>query len=386
AEGGFIRRINPWGGELHFSNLGLSAVQMGVLIAIWPLSSLLFEIPTGAIADIYGRKTSVLIGYILEGLAMLSFFIFKDYYSMLFSFAFLGFAQTFSSGSKEAWIVDLIKKKNNELMHSYFSKTFVLGNFGLIVSGLLGAFAVKSFGLSSIWIAAFFSFIISGLFLLFAGEHFAKRKVNISNSFKKIRSQIKESLKYSYSHHVLFYFLIATFVMVFALNFQTNLSWIPLLKELGMQEHQFGYLWTAISASVMLSQVLPMAISPKGRERKFIIFGIAISSAILIFVAFANNIFFAMGVLLLSNFFFFAVRPAERVYFHKFIPSKLRATIGSVESMLISIASIVSLPIAGAFIDKFGARYAILASVALMIPAVILYLRIREDLLVRGFL
>ncbi|HJX49991.1 MAG TPA: MFS transporter, partial [Candidatus Nanoarchaeia archaeon] len=97
---------------VYFNYLALSYFQIGLLFAIMPLVSLLFEIPTGAIADLYGRKFSVLIGYFLEGVAFLSLFFFNNYYLMLAAFAFLGFASTFSSGSKEEWIADLIKKED----------------------------------------------------------------------------------------------------------------------------------------------------------------------------------------------------------------------------------------------------------------------------------
>jgi len=44
---------------VYFRSIGLSSTQIGFLIALWPLASLLFEIPTGAVADLYGRKFSV---------------------------------------------------------------------------------------------------------------------------------------------------------------------------------------------------------------------------------------------------------------------------------------------------------------------------------------
>ena len=106
---------------VFLTGLELSFFQIGILITAMPLFMLIFEIPTGAIADLYGRKFSVLLGYFLEGLAVLSLFFIRDYYLMLGAFALLGFASTLSSGSKEAWIIDLVKDKGKNLSKSFLS-------------------------------------------------------------------------------------------------------------------------------------------------------------------------------------------------------------------------------------------------------------------------
>jgi len=84
-----------------------------------PLTGLLFEVPTGAIADIYGRKFSVLLGYAIEGIGYLSLFFIQDFYAVLLAFAIIGFGTTFSSGAKEAWITDLIKGKKGKYLKDY---------------------------------------------------------------------------------------------------------------------------------------------------------------------------------------------------------------------------------------------------------------------------
>lgn len=59
---------------VYFRNLGFSLFQISLLTMMMSLSILLFEIPTGAIADIYGRKFSVLLGAIIQGIAMVFVF------------------------------------------------------------------------------------------------------------------------------------------------------------------------------------------------------------------------------------------------------------------------------------------------------------------------
>ncbi|HJX50061.1 MAG TPA: MFS transporter, partial [Candidatus Nanoarchaeia archaeon] len=264
------------------------------------------------------------------------------------------------------------------LMHNYFTKAQAFDSFGLIVSGLFGAFLVARIGFSVIWPVAAASFLASFLILTFAKEGYIKRKVKIKEAFKELINQTKRSANYSYKHHVLFYFLLAGFVALFSLNLQANISWIPLLQSLGMPDYAFGYLWSMIAVVIMVSPLLATKLLKKGKERNFIILGMVLCALITSLILFAFNLILAVAVMLGALFFYFAKRPAERVYFHRFIPSKLRATIGSIEGLILSIATIISLPLAGILVDKIGARYTIFISALVMIPAIIIYLMIKE--------
>ena len=70
--------------------------------------------------------------------------------------------------------------------------------------------------------------------------------------------------------------------------------------------------------------------------------------------------------------------PVWMTYFHRFIPSKMRATIGSMEGMLRSLAGVIALPLTGLLVDTIGGRLTIFVSTLLSIPIIILYTRIKE--------
>jgi len=95
-------------------------------------------------------------------------------------------------------------------------------------------------------------------------------------------------------------------------------------------------------------------------------------------ILFVKNIFFAFFIILSQFFFSQMSRPVERSYFHKFIKSKLRSTIGSIEVMLFETVCLFATPLAGLSLDYFGARYTIFLSALLMIPAAIIFLKIKE--------
>ena len=69
---------------LYMRDIGLSLFQIGLLASFTALAGVLFEIPTGAIADILGRKFSVILELFLSGLTIISIFFFKDFHTLLF--------------------------------------------------------------------------------------------------------------------------------------------------------------------------------------------------------------------------------------------------------------------------------------------------------------
>jgi len=92
---------------VYFIHVGLSIFQIGISLAVSPLLALLFEIPTGAIADLYGRKFSVMLSLFLEAIVILLIYLSNNFYYILFIMSLWGIVETLASGSDEAWVVDL---------------------------------------------------------------------------------------------------------------------------------------------------------------------------------------------------------------------------------------------------------------------------------------
>lgn len=364
---------------LYFSSIGLSLTQIGIVMAAWPLASLIFEVPTSAIADIYGRRASVLLGWTLEGIIVISIFFTTNYIFILGLMMLLGISQTLVSGAYEAWSVDLLKSKGmKKFIPNYFSKIRSLYNMGFAASGLIGAAVVMHFGLSYIWPITGISFFVSVIFLYFAEEKFRKQKVDIEKPIKRVWKQVKISARYSYRHSVLFYLLAISFIFGIIGSFQGFVSWTPVLESYGFPEYAFGYLWFFMGLFGIGAPYLSKKYMKTKKER-----------TLLIVVAFSIVIFgvlllFANSLLLITILFFFAFfmydfeDPIWKTYFHKYTPSKTRATIGSLQNMIYSLAGILFLPITGYLVETIGGVNTLFASSMLMIPVIILYLCIDD--------
>lgn len=363
---------------LFFNDLGFSFTQIGLIMMMFPLSTLIFELPTGAIADLYGRKASVLIGTLIMGIAMFSVFFLTNFYLILLAFAIMGFGLTFISGAENAWVVDLIKRNKKNYIQEYFSKKQVFNGVGVFLSGFIGAFFVKLFGVSIIWVAGGLANFVAFSILIFGQEHFIRRKIKIRKSFENINIQTKKSVNYSWKHPVLFSILLAGIIFVFAGEFGGTISWIPFLEDLGFPDYAFGYLWSALGLIGAIAPIVSLKLAKKNKERNFIVLSLIAATIPLFFIVFVSEIVFALGIVFIGAFFFALSQPVEVMYFHKFVVSKLRATVGSFMALVMSIAGIIALPLAGFVVDLIGPRYTIFLSALIMIPGIIIYSRIRE--------
>jgi predicted MFS family arabinose efflux permease len=95
-------------------------------------------------------------------------------------------------------------------------------------------------------------------------------------------------------------------------------------------------------------------------------------------ILFANSLYFAIPLLLLIVFLIFLFQPIGQIYLQKNTPSSMRATIISFQGMIISLGYIVGSPIAGFLGDLIGPQKTIALGAIFLIPALILYLKIKE--------
>jgi MFS family permease len=364
---------------LYFSSINLSSFQIGILLAIWPLASLLFEIPTGAIADLYGRKFSVLFGWLMQGILLVLIILSNNFYYLCLILFLSGIFQTFISGALDAWTVDLLKNKKKEnLVKHFFAKKQSFCNLAFIISGLLGVFAVGKFGIKSVWILSAGSLFISVLFLWFGEDDHVRKKQTIKKSFIELKNQTKKSIAYSYNHPVLFYLLLISFIATASFTLQGFISWTPILKNLGFPDVGFGYLWSLTAILGIFTPLLAIKILKTKPEKNILLFSLILFIIQAALMVFANTLFWLIGLIILFYGIIDFESPIASTFFHKHAPSKLRATIGSINSMIMSISAIIFMPLAGFLIEKIGPKYTILISGILLIPNIILYLMIKE--------
>jgi len=84
----------------------LEPLQLVLVGTTLELSVFLFEVPTGVVADVYSRRISIIIGYVLIGLGFILEGSIPLFLTILLSQVIWGIGYTFTSGATQAWITD----------------------------------------------------------------------------------------------------------------------------------------------------------------------------------------------------------------------------------------------------------------------------------------
>ena len=366
----------------YLINIGFSLFQLGLFTSVFGIASMIFEVPTGAIADKFGRKFSTRLGFFLSGVVVLIAYFFKSFYILLILVFLWGAFGTFISGARDAWIVDLLKsKKRKDLVSEYYTKNHSFAAFGMLMSGIVGALLVKKLGVSILWIATGGSFILTFIAYGFAAEHFIKsnRIKTIGESLSELILHTKKSVRYSWNHKVLFRMLLMILIISLGIGFVGDLTWYPLLQNYGLADYYFGYFF---SCTFILSMVIPFLIKPLAKKIggyvKFLTLVLGLMAVILFLTYFTSNLVYAIviAIVFFSMWDFF--HPARSILFQEFTPSKMRATIGSLESMIYSIGITISYPLVGLLATKIGVQNAIAVGGFIFIIAAGIIWGIRE--------
>lgn len=362
---------------IYLMGIGLSLTQIGVLLAIWPLSSMLCEIPTGVIADKYGRKKSVMIGWFLQGLFLLLVPISNNYNYLLLLFVLEGASTSLVSGAYDSWVVDLLKSEKLKKYYShYFTKRQSLINIALALSGLLGVLIVKNMGINWIWIFSGAALMITDTFLIFGKEKkFEKEKVH---SIKRMYKHTWESFKEILRNRILLTLIIASLFMTLIGLFNGTTTWTPLLKLQGLKEYQFGYLWTIGSIIGAIAPFISQKMSKNNKEKGTLIKITLFFMIVALIAKFSNTLITSLVLATLSITLFDFKRPVWLSYFHHNVPSKKRATISSIEALISALGGSIALIIIGISLDHFGSQNTIAISAIFGLAALLTYLNINK--------
>ncbi len=347
---------------LYFLGVGFTFYQIAILFAIIPFFGLISEIPTGAIADVFGRKFSVFFSFLIVGLTEIGVILSKgNFFSVLLFYAILGVAYTLSTGAWSAWFIDSAKhKKLGKYQHRLLSRQSVFLRVGGLFGPLAGGFLVIFGYVSAYWATAILSLVIAFYILIFGREeYFRKRTYIMPRQFRKTFEIGRNGVVYALKHPVLLILILAGAVMVFAFN----LAWNPLqpyVIEQGFKASYLGWLLALSSAiSIIITHFSERIQKFFGEARKVMFVFFLIGGLSIVAIYFFSYIPL-IALLLLSSFVFSKAYPFEENLFHKFVPSKMRATIVSVDSFFMNIGFLSGSLAFGFLSDAFSPGVSIL--------------------------
>jgi MFS family permease len=125
--------------------VGMSPLQLVLVGTFMELTVFLFEVPTGIVADVYSRRLSTIVGFVIMGLAIVFVGSIAEAWAVILGWSIWGFGYTFTSGATDAWLADEIGVDN--IRPAYLRSA----QLARIVS-LFGIAASVGLGLVALWL------------------------------------------------------------------------------------------------------------------------------------------------------------------------------------------------------------------------------------------
>jgi DHA3 family tetracycline resistance protein-like MFS transporter len=160
----FVGMIDPIIAVYYVQVVGLGPLQLVLLGTVVEVSQLLFEVPTGVVADLYSRRLSVIIGVLLVGACFVVQGLVPVVAAIALAEVLRGIGATFNSGALEAWIADEIGEDRAAGAYLRYAQTRQLGALAGTVAGV--ALAGVALGLPVL--IGGVGMLVLGVFLVFA--------------------------------------------------------------------------------------------------------------------------------------------------------------------------------------------------------------------------
>lgn len=333
---------------LFFIQNGLSLLQIGLLESIFHGTSLLCEIPSGMLADRFSYKTNLYLAR-LASIVSSILILFGQGNFWIYALAMMvsAWSYNFDSGTSTAFLYDSAVEagqKDRYLQISSFLSgvaevTRTLGTVvaGFFIHGALAWTYLIAIGLS----------FLSIILIYFMKEPMTKREKNEALTFKTIVLQVRKEW---HEKPVLFYWmmtyqLVGTLMCMFYFYYQQKIS--------DLAGWQVSLVMLIGSGLNLIAVYVASQIGKKWNSNRVFPTLVALTGLALLLVFFGTPFAFLL-VYLLTDTFYAVYQP---IYFNDlqgYLPSSVRATMLSINSMLFSLSMIVIFPLTGWLIDRWG--------------------------------
>ncbi len=332
-----------WGvNTLFLLDAGLDIFEVFIANAMFTVGSVLFEIPTGVLADSRGRRVSFLLSVSIllattlayVGVAKLGGGVI--WFSSVSVLMGLGF--TFYSGAVEAWLVDAL----NETGYSgSLDRVFARGSmitsgamlFGTVVGGLLGTLDLA---LPYLVRAAMLVLVFGVAYFTMHDLGFTPSATSLSNLPSEMRRLTRVTVKFGWERQSVRLLTMYSFV---SWGFMTwaYYAWQPYFLELLGEDAVWvaGIVAALIALSIMIGNALVDWISQYcGRRSTLRLWAAGIQTAAAIAIGLTNSFWLAVGLFLIVAVALGVAGPVKQAFLHQMIPAQQRASVISFDSMM----------------------------------------------------
>ena len=377
-----------WGvNTLFLLDAGLSNTQAFTVNAFFTAGQVLFEIPTGVVADTRGRKTSYLWGASTLLVSTLLYLLMWELEAPLWGWAvssiLIGLGFTFFSGAVEAWLVDALNATGYEGdLDSVFGRGQTVAGIAMLTGSVAGGVIAQ---ISNLGVPYILRAVMLLSVIVFAAVRMkdlgfeAERDLGPVAEVKKIWNGAIEA---GFGNPAVRWLMLAS-PFLFGAGVYAFYAMQPYLLELYGDPEAFGIAGLAaaivaaaqIAGGLLVSRVRRLF---KLRTSIFII-GAVVSVLALLAIGATDSFVVAVALLVVWALVFSVIGPIRSGFMNGCIPSKQRATVLSFDALLGSSGGVVAQPALGRAADVWSYSTSYFATAAISAAAIPFYFLTRRE-------
>lgn len=317
---------------LFYNHCGLDDHQLFVLQSVYSISIVAFEIPSGYLADVLGRRNSLIIGTVLGSVGYLLYSLSAGFWGFLFAQVVLGLGESFVSGADSAMLYDSLSEMKSS--HRYLKlegRVIAIGNFSESIASSIGGGLAVLIGIRAPFVAQVFvalAGVPAAISLVEPRFHATKAKASMMHIAKVFADTLYHNRRLSSS-------LIVSSVVGTA---TLTMAWVA---QLIFVHQQIGTAWTSalwVALNLCVAVVSLLAGNLVERFGSSALFWVVVCAIPCIYLIIP---LVAFGTVLVLLFLFYAVRGVATPVLKDLVNSRcqpqVRATVLSIRSMVIRL-------------------------------------------------
>jgi MFS family permease len=352
-----------WGiNTIFLLDAGLSNLEAFAANAFFTAGMVLFEVPTGIVADTIGRRVSYLLGTLTLMASTFLYVLLWQIGAPLWEWAIasmlLGLGFTFFSGAVEAWLVDALHHAGyTGELETVFGRGQIVSGAAMLVGSVAGGFIARQTSLGVPFVLRGLVLIVMfGLaFRLMHDVGFTPEKGG--RPLAEMRKIATNSVDYGWRVPAVKWLMVES-LFTGGVGIYAFYALQPYLLELygDPQAYQVAGLVAAIVAGAQIAGGIaaPRIRRLFRRRTSALIVTAGLSVVALGLIGLVESFWAVIGLIVVWGLLFAATLPIRQTYLNGLIPSRQRATILSFDSMMSSTGGVWTQPLLGRAADAWG--------------------------------